>query len=105
MQAIDMGFFVSISGIVTFKKATALQEAVKKIPLDKLLIETDCPYLAPEPFRGKRNEPAYVVHTAQKIANLKGTTVEEVGTQSTKNAIKTFNLLNYLLNYLYRSVY
>jgi TatD DNase family protein len=91
-QALERGFYISISGIVTFKKATALQEVVKELPLDKMLIETDCPFLAPEPYRGKRNEPSYVVKTAEKIAALQNKTLEEVAQQTTQNAVTLFNL-------------
>ena len=89
-QAIALGFYVSISGIVTFKKARDLQHAVQKIPLEKMLIETDCPYLAPEPFRGKKNEPAYVTYVAQKIAELKNISLENVAETTTQNAIDLF---------------
>lgn len=70
--AVELGLFISVSGIVTFKKAEALQQVIASVPLDRLLVETDCPYLAPIPYRGKRNEPAYVAHTAAKVAELKG---------------------------------
>ena len=71
-QAIDLGFYISFSGIVTFKKAEELRTIAKQVPLDKLLIETDCPFLAPVPYRGKRNEPAYVVEVARCLADLHG---------------------------------
>lgn len=85
-----LGFHLSISGVVTYKKTEALQEAVKLAPLERLLVETDSPYLAPIPYRGKKNEPAYVVETAKKLAELKGLTVEEVAAQTTKNAARVF---------------
>lgn len=83
--AMDLGFYISISGIVTFRQATELKEVVKAIPLEKLLIETDSPYLAPVPHRGKQNQPAYVVEVAAYIAQLKGTSLGEVGEKTSKN--------------------
>ncbi len=70
-QALDMNFYISFSGIVTFKNATTIQEVAKHVPLDRILIETDAPYLAPNPYRGKPNEPAYVRHTAEYLADLR----------------------------------
>lgn len=89
-KSVEMGLYISISGIVTFKKAEALQEAVKGVPLDRLLVETDCPYLAPIPFRGKRNEPAYVVHTAAKVAQLKGISQADLALETTANFRRLF---------------
>ncbi|MCR6632153.1 MAG: TatD family hydrolase [Magnetospirillum sp.] len=89
-KAVEMGLYISISGIVTFKKAEALQDAVRTIPLDRLLVETDCPYLAPIPFRGKRNEPAYVTHTAAKVAELKGVSSAELAEATTANFHRLF---------------
>ncbi|MEW5729282.1 MAG: TatD family hydrolase [Pseudomonadota bacterium] len=89
-KAVGLGMYISISGIVTFKKAEALQETVKGIPLDRLLVETDCPYLAPIPYRGKRNEPAYVAHTAAKVAELKGVPAEELARATTTNFLDLF---------------
>ena len=83
--AMDQGFYISFSGIVTFKSAKDLQETCKKVPLDRMLIETDSPFLAPIPHRGKANEPAWVSHVAQFIADLRGISVEEVGHQTTQN--------------------
>jgi len=71
-DALDLGFYLSFSGVITFKNASMLREIVQTVPLDRLMVETDCPYLSPIPFRGKRNEPAYVVHVAQTIADLIG---------------------------------
>jgi TatD DNase family protein len=88
--AIDMGFYISFSGIVTFKSARDLQAVAARIPLDRLLIETDAPYLAPVPFRGKLNEPALVVHVAEKIAELRGISVAEVAEASTHNFRRLF---------------
>ncbi len=90
-KAVEMGLYISISGIVTFKKAEALQETVKGVPLDRLLVETDCPFLAPIPFRGKRNEPAYVAHTAAKVAELKGLSPAELAEATTANFLRLFN--------------
>ena len=89
-KALEIGLHISISGIVTFKKAEALQETVKTIPLDRLLVETDCPYLAPIPFRGKRNEPAYVAHTAAKVAELQGVSSAELAQATTANFHRLF---------------
>ncbi len=83
--AMELGFYISISGIVTFKAAVELKEVVKALPLDRLLIETDSPYLAPVPHRGKENQPAYVVEVAQYIAQLKGESLGRVAEQTTKN--------------------
>jgi TatD DNase family protein len=87
-----MGFFISIAGPVTFKKSLKLQEIAKRIPDEYLLIETDAPYLTPEPFRGKRNEPSYVVHTAKAIADLRGITLEDVARITTLNAKRLFEI-------------
>ncbi len=89
--ALDMGFYISFSGIVTFKSAKALKEVAQKVPLDRMLIETDSPYLAPVPFRGKTNEPGFVKHVAEEIAKLRGCTVEQIAQQTSNNFIKLFN--------------
>jgi TatD DNase family protein len=91
-SALDMGFYISFSGIVTFKTATDLQEVAKKVPLDRLLIETDCPYLAPIPFRGKTNQPAYVKHTAEFIAQLRGISFEDFADHTTQNFQRLFSI-------------
>ncbi|USD41980.1 YchF/TatD family DNA exonuclease [Vibrio sp. SCSIO 43135] len=83
--AMELGFYISISGIVTFKQATELKEVVKALPLERLLIETDSPYLAPIPHRGKQNQPAYVVEVAAYIAQLKGVSLSEVGQKTSEN--------------------
>jgi TatD DNase family protein len=88
--AIDMGFFISFSGIVTFKNATQIKEVAQSLPLDKILVETDSPYLAPVPFRGKTNQPAYVQHVAQEIANLRGISYEQVAEATTENFFRLF---------------
>lgn len=90
-RALEMGFYISISGIVTFKKATELQEIVKELPLEMLLVETDAPFLAPVPKRGKRNEPAFTKYTAEFIADLKGVSYEEVARVTTDNFFKLFS--------------
>lgn len=84
-RALDLGFYLSFGGIVTFPKALALQEAAKMTPRDRILIETDAPYLAPVPKRGKRNEPALMVHTARKLAELRGESYEDVCDATTEN--------------------
>ncbi len=84
-QALELGFFVSFAGIVTFPKAQRIQEAARRVPADRLLVETDAPYLAPVPYRGKRNEPAFVVETARKIAALRGETFEQVAAATNRN--------------------
>jgi TatD DNase family protein len=89
---LDLGFYIGFTGIVTFKNAKELQAIVKEIPLDKILIETDAPFLAPEPFRGQRNEPAYVKYVAQKIADLKEISFEEVTKATYENTCRLFNL-------------
>lgn len=88
--ALDLGFYISISGIVTFKNAQQVQEVATKVPLDRLLIETDSPYLAPVPYRGKTNDPSLVVHVAEKIAELRGITVAEVAQASKENFYRLF---------------
>jgi TatD DNase family protein len=89
-KALDLGILISISGIVTFKNATQLQEIVKFLPLDSLLVETDSPYLAPTPFRGKTNQPAFTKHVVEFIAELKGLKAEEVASQTTQNFFRIF---------------
>ncbi len=89
---LDLGFYISFSGIVTFKKAEAIQASAQMVPSDRLLVETDCPFLAPVPKRGKRNEPAYVRHVAEKVAQLRGISLETLAAQTTENACTLFNL-------------
>ncbi len=91
-EVIKMGFFLSIPGTVTFKTATLQQEIVRRIPLEKILLETDCPYLAPEPHRGKRNEPAFVRNTAEKVASLKGLSFGDVARITSLNAKLLFGI-------------
>ena len=88
--AIEMNFYISFSGIVTFKNATSLRDVARHIPLDRILIETDSPYLAPVPYRGKLNQPAYVKHVAEEIAALRGISLEEAGRATTDNFRRLF---------------
>lgn len=87
---LGMGGYVSFSGIITFKKADEVRAVAKEIPLDRLLIETDCPFLAPVPHRGKRNEPSFVPHVAEKLAEIKGVTLEEIARATTDNFYRLF---------------
>jgi TatD DNase family protein len=89
--AIAMGFYISFSGIVTFKNATQIKDVAQRVPLDRILIETDAPYLAPVPYRGKLNQPAYVKHVAEEIALLRGISVDEVGRATCENFARLFN--------------
>ena len=88
--ALEFGLYISFSGIVTFKKAEALREVVKTVPLDRILVETDAPYLAPVPHRGKTNEPAFVAHTAALVAELKGISRDELAAATTANFFRLF---------------
>ncbi|MFT5259757.1 MAG: TatD DNase family protein [Saprospiraceae bacterium] len=90
-KALDLGFYISMSGIVTFKSAETLKEVAKKIPMDRMLVETDSPYLAPVPMRGKPNQPAFVRHTAEYLAELRGLSLEEIAAQTTQNFFTLFN--------------
>ncbi|MFS8630524.1 MAG: TatD family hydrolase [Bacillales bacterium] len=92
LECVKMNFYISLGGPVTFKNAKKPKEVAKAVPLDRLLIETDCPYLAPHPYRGKRNEPAYVKLVAEEIAALKGLSFEEVAKATTENAERLFGL-------------
>lgn len=92
-KILDLGGFISIPGVVTFPKAEELREAVRYIPVDRILIETDCPYLSPLPMRGKRNEPAFLIYTAVKIAEIKGMDLEDLAYHVTKNSIAFFSLV------------
>ena len=91
-QALELGFYISFSGIVTFKNASALREVAKLVPDDKFLIETDAPYLAPVPHRGKENQPAYVVEVAKHLASIRGQSVETIAKLSTDNFNRLFDL-------------
>ncbi|WP_255991124.1 TatD family hydrolase [Chitinolyticbacter albus] len=89
--AMELGFYISFSGIVTFKKAEELKEVARRVPLERMLIETDSPYLAPMPFRGKTNQPAWVKHVAEHIADLRGVPLTEVASATTANFFKLFS--------------
>lgn len=91
-EYVKMGFYIGIGGVVTFKNGKKLKEIAEEIPLDRILLETDCPYLAPVPFRGKRNSSLYIPYIAQEIANLKGITYEEVVAQTEENGKRLFGI-------------
>ncbi len=91
-RALDLGFYISFSGIVTFKNALALKEVAKNVPIDRMLVETDSPYLAPVPYRGKSNQPAYVKHVAECIAELRGEPYEVIAEKTTENFYRLFSL-------------
>ena len=91
-RALDMGFMISFAGNVTYPKAQQIRDAALQVPLDRLLIETDCPYLAPVPFRGKRNEPAYVKETARQLGELRGLSIEAMGEQTARNFYSFFKI-------------
>ncbi len=90
LQAIELGFYISFSGIVTFKNATSIKEVAQQIPLNRILVETDSPYLAPMPYRGKINQPSYVKYVAEEIAKLRGISLEEVSLATTENFFRLF---------------
>jgi len=91
-RALDMGFMISFAGNMTFPKAQQIRDAALEVPLDRILIETDCPYLAPIPYRGKRNEPAYVKETARKLGELRGLSMEQVGQLTSRNFYNFFKI-------------
>lgn len=91
-RSLNLGFHISIPGTVTYKKNDQLRAVVKDLPSDRILIETDCPFLAPEPLRGKDNEPAYIVHTARRVAQVRNVSLEEVAEITSRNAIRLFRL-------------
>ena len=90
--ALDLGFHISFSGIVTFKNAVALKDVARRVPRDRMLIETDSPYLAPVPHRGKRNQPSFVPHVAHEIAQLTGVTAETIGRDTSDNFFRLFDI-------------
>ena len=92
LHALDLGFYISFSGIMTFRNAEPLRDVVRKVPLDRLLIETDSPYLAPVPYRGKTNQPAYVAAVAAAVAELKQVSIEELASQTSDNFRRLFPL-------------
>lgn len=91
--ALEMGFYISFSGIVTFKNAKALKDVAQRVPLDRILVETDSPYLAPVPHRGKTNQPGFVLHVAEELSRLRGIPVEEIGAATTANFQRLFRCL------------
>jgi len=91
-QCLDLGFYLSVPGVVTFEKSHTLRDVVRQAPLERLLLETDCPYLAPVPHRGRRNEPAFIVHTAKKVAAIKGLDWEDVARTASENTRTLFSL-------------
>ena len=91
-EYLKMGFYIGIGGVVTFKNSKKLKEIVREIPLNRILLETDCPYLAPSPYRGKRNSSLYLPYVVQEIAELKGVTCEEVITQTEQNGKELFRI-------------
>jgi TatD DNase family protein len=91
--ALDLGFHISMSGIVTFKNAMDLKEVARRVPVDRLLIETDAPYLAPVPFRGKRNQPAYVAHVAAELARLRNVPLQEIAAATSANFFRLFGIV------------
>lgn len=93
-RAVALGFYISLSGIVTFKKAEELRTAVRALPVNRLLVETDAPYLAPIPHRGKRNEPSFVVHTAHAVGQLKGLGPDRIAQETTDNFFRLFNKID-----------
>lgn len=93
-QAMDLGFHISFSGIVTFKNAEALRDVARRVPLDRMLVETDAPFLAPVPYRGKSNEPAFVRHVAEEIARQRGVSLEEIAAATSRNFFRLFNVPN-----------
>jgi len=92
IKCLDMGFYISIPGTITFKKSEKLQEVVKNIPIDSILLETDSPYLTPHPRRGRRNEPANVIFTARRVAEIKGLSLEKVGEITSENTKNVFGI-------------
>jgi TatD DNase family protein len=91
-KCLDLGFYLSVPGVVTFDKAITIQNVVRQLPLSSLLLETDCPYLTPVPYRGQRNEPAYIVRTAKKVAEIKGLLWEEVAAITARNTLRLFHI-------------
>jgi TatD DNase family protein len=91
-DAMDLGFHISVPGTVTYRKNHQLQEIVRDLPADRLLLETDSPFLSPEPLRGKDNEPAFIIHTAKKVAEIRGTTPAEIARTTTRNSARLFGL-------------
>ncbi len=93
-KCLELGFYLSFTGTITYPKNDAIREIIRQLPLERLLVETDCPYLSPQKFRGKRNEPAYVRYTAEKIADIKGVTIAEVAETTSRNCYDLFGIGN-----------
>jgi len=93
-ELISLGYYISFTGVLTFKNARKAVDVAKDIPIERILIETDCPYMAPEPYRGKRNDPGYVYYTAEKLAEIKGKTVEEIAEITKRNTFELFSIGN-----------
>ncbi|WP_241650431.1 TatD family hydrolase, partial [Rosenbergiella collisarenosi] len=91
-RVLDLGMYISFSGILTFKNAEQIREAARYVPMDRILVETDSPYLAPVPYRGKANQPAYTRDVAEYLAVVKGLSIEQVAEQTTENFAKLFNI-------------
>lgn len=91
-EILDLGFYIAFGGLITFENLANLREVVKEVPMNKILVETDAPYLTPDPYRGKRNEPLYVKYVVEKIAEVKGLSEEEVAKKTTENAKKVYNI-------------
>jgi TatD DNase family protein len=91
-EILERGFYLSFSGVITFKNAAKLRQTAAAVPLDRLLIETDCPYLAPEPYRGKRNEPAFAAATGEALAEIKGVSREELARITWENACRVYRI-------------
>ena len=91
-EVLDLGFYLAFGGLITFKNLQDLRDVVKDVPLDRMLLETDAPYLTPEPYRGKRNEPLYVKYVAEKVAEIKGISLEKVAQKTSENAKAVYNL-------------
>ncbi len=91
-EILELGFHVSVGGVSTFKNAVSVKEMVKFLPIDRIVLETDCPYLTPTPFRGKRNEPKYILSIAENLAQIKNINIEDVGKKTSENARRLFNL-------------
>ena len=91
-QLVDMGWYIGFTGVLTFKNARKAVETAERIPLDRIVLETDCPFMAPEPFRGKRNDPGYLFRMAEKLAEIRGISVEEVHAATMENAKRLYRL-------------
>jgi TatD DNase family protein len=92
VQALELGFYISFSGIITFNNAVQVREVAARVPAERMLVETDAPYLAPVPYRGKPNYPAYVRHVAERLAQVRGTTLEDIAAQTSANFRRLFRL-------------